>query len=64
MLCPRCKEQLAQPDIEVFSRCPFCNYRFDLNVELEDFILEPVVENWMRQQSYAGPRMRDDEMMR
>lgn len=64
LLCPRCKEQLAQPDIEVFSRCPFCNYRFELNVELEDFILEPVVENWMRQQSYAGPRMRDDDMMR
>ncbi len=61
LVCPRCKEQLLQPDVEVFSRCPFCNYRFELNIELEDFILEPIVENWMRQQSYTNnPPSHDD----
>ncbi len=65
LLCPRCREELQQPDIEVFSRCPFCNYRFVLNVELEDFILEPLVENWVRQQSFvSAPRFRDDDLHR
>jgi len=64
LVCPRCHEVLSQPDIEVFSRCPFCNYRFELNVELEDFILEPVVANWMRQQDYAANFFRDDDLFR
>ncbi len=54
LVCPRCRENLEQSDIEIFSRCPFCNYRFEINVELEDFILEPVIENWMHQQSSDG----------
>lgn len=62
LVCPRCKENLLQPDIEIFSRCPFCNYRFELNTELEDFILEPVVENWMRQQTFVSPHFREDDL--
>ena len=49
--CPDCREILTQPDIEVFNRCPFCNYRFELNFQIEDFILEPIAENWARQQN-------------
>ncbi len=64
LVCPRCREELLQADIENFSRCPFCNYRFELNVELEDFILEPVVENWIRQQSFVASRFHDDDLMR
>ena len=64
LVCPRCHETLSQPDIEVFSRCPFCNYRFELNMELEDFILEPIVANWMRQQNYLPGNFRDDDLFR
>lgn len=64
LVCPRCHENLTQPDIEVYSRCPFCNYRFELNVELEDFILEPIIANWMRQQNYLSNMFRDDDMIR
>jgi len=64
LVCPRCHEALLQPDIEVFSRCPFCNYRFEINIELEDFILEPVVENWIRQQNYIPGQFRDEDVFR
>ncbi len=50
LVCPDCMETLSQADIENFSRCPFCDYKLALNGELEDFILEPLVEHWMRQQ--------------
>lgn len=54
LVCPSCAEDLTQADIEHFSRCSFCNYRFELNTELEDFILEPIVERWMHQQNSFG----------
>lgn len=60
--CPRCREVLTQLDIENFTRCPFCNYRFEFNAELEDFILEPVVENWIRQQGAVSGHFHDDEL--
>lgn len=64
LVCPRCKEHLLQPDVEVYSRCPYCNYRFELNMELEDFILEPIVENWMRQQNYSNQSNFDEHLHR
>ncbi|MCI6288324.1 MAG: hypothetical protein MR727_06255 [Lentisphaeria bacterium] len=48
--CPRCRETLVRADIEGFSACPFCSYRFASTVELEDFIMEPAVDSWMREQ--------------
>jgi len=53
LVCPKCGEQLLQMDIENFSRCPFCNHAFEVNDELEDFLLEPTVELWIRQQGAA-----------
>ena len=55
LLCPNCMETLSQADIENFSRCPYCDFKLELNLELEDFILEPLVEHWMRQQSIIVP---------
>lgn len=51
LFCPNCKETLEQADIETYSKCPFCDYQFELNSQLEDFILEPIVERWVRQQN-------------
>ena len=50
LICPKCRETLCRADIESYPFCPFCNHGFGMNAALEDFILEPLVDNWMRQQ--------------
>ena len=50
LICPQCGESRVRPDVEVFSACPYCSYRFEPSIELEDFILEPEVDNWMKRQ--------------
>ena len=50
LICPKCGEALSRPDVECFSSCPFCGFRFAHSTELEDFILEPEVDHWMRRQ--------------
>lgn len=49
LVCPKCYEYLSQLDIEHFQVCPYCEYRFENDDELEDFILQPFVENWLSQ---------------
>ncbi len=48
LICPNCHETLAPADIEAFSTCPFCNTRLEYSNELEDFILAPLVSQWMK----------------
>jgi len=50
LVCPQCGELLLRGDVEGFSTCPFCLFRFENSPELEDFILEPEVESWMKHQ--------------
>ena len=50
LVCPACREILCRADIESYPFCPFCNHHFGTNPALEDFILEPRVDNWMRRQ--------------
>ena len=50
LVCPVCREVLMRADIEGFSSCPFCSYKFENTYELEDFIMEPLVDNWVRHQ--------------
>jgi acetyl-CoA carboxylase beta subunit len=47
LVCPQCYETLLQADIENFNVCPYCDYKFEPNNELEDFILQPVIDNWV-----------------
>jgi uncharacterized CHY-type Zn-finger protein len=47
LICPKCFEMLSHSDIENFHSCPYCTYKFEKNSELEDFILQPVIENWV-----------------
>ena len=49
LICPQCYEYLSQLDIEHFQVCPYCEYRFENNDDIEDFILQPFIENWMSQ---------------
>lgn len=54
LICPGCGEHLRQMDIENFSCCPFCDQPLERNEQLEDFILEPVVDNWIRAQEMGN----------
>jgi uncharacterized CHY-type Zn-finger protein len=49
MVCPTCMELLTREDVEAFGKCPYCNHRIEHNHELEDFLLQPVVNYWMKQ---------------
>ena len=50
LICPQCGELLTRADVEVFYSCPYCTYRFEPSAELEDFILEPEIDGWIRRQ--------------
>jgi len=45
--CPKCGEFLTPADLEVYAKCPFCDYPFQRNACLEDFVISPVVNRWM-----------------
>jgi len=49
LVCPTCFELLTRDDIEEFGACPYCDHSFAMNSEIEDFILRPVVQQWIRQ---------------
>ena len=63
LVCPVCRELLCRQDVESFVRCPYCDHRFHLNEEMEDFLLKPVVENWcqmnLSQQTQQFPQEQD-----
>lgn len=44
--CPRCHERLAPADLESFPACPYCDYKFTLDSNLEDFVLLPLIARW------------------
>ena len=46
LLCPRCCEMLYRADIENYTSCPYCALTLEMNDELEDFLLEPIIDGW------------------
>ena len=32
---------------KAFTKCPYCDFRFELDHQIEDFILKPVVDRWI-----------------
>lgn len=58
LICPNCREMLAPADIEAFATCPFCNTHLEYSNELEDFILAPLVAQWMNSASALAARAR------
>ena len=63
LVCPTCGEMLAQPDVESFSRCPYCDYKFAKDQALEDFLLAPTVKAWIQSQDMLPPQFRLDDMI-
>lgn len=44
--CPECGEILSPADIEGFWKCPYCNFSFDRDALLEDFVASPLLQRW------------------
>ena len=63
LVCPTCGEMLAQPDVETFSRCPYCDHVFAKDQALEDFLLEPTVNAWVQSQEMLPPPFRMDDFI-
>lgn len=61
LTCPVCGEMLIQPDLETFSRCPYCDHVFAKDQALEDFLLEPTVKAWIRSQNVLPLQFRIDD---
>ena len=61
LTCPVCGQSLIQPDVETFSRCPYCDHVFAKDQALEDFLLEPTVKAWVRSQNVLPIQFRIDE---
>ena len=55
LICPKCFELLFRDDFEHFSCCPYCNSPIEISAEMEDYLLKPVVDNWISSQNRAFP---------
>ena len=49
LICPRCGEKLQPADLEGFSRCPYCDHSFGGDSRIDDFIVSPLVRNYIGQ---------------
>jgi hypothetical protein len=48
LLCPACSEVITQADISSFAFCPYCNNELKTTPELEDYLLKPAVDSWVK----------------
>ncbi|MCF7791949.1 MAG: hypothetical protein K9L78_00790 [Victivallales bacterium] len=63
LLCQNCNEMLFICDIEHFERCPYCNSRIKVDIEVEDYILKPVIDKWIDLQKKPDPPFLEDNLM-
>lgn len=49
LICPRCGEKLQPADLEGFLRCPYCDYFFGSDSRVDDFVVSPLVRNYIGQ---------------
>lgn len=55
VVCPTCYEVLTRLDLEGYGRCPYCDHPFQLDGQLEDFLLRPVIQAWSQAVSDQPP---------
>lgn len=51
LICPTCFEFLFRDDFEHYARCPYCDAPIEISDEIEDYLLKPVVDNWISNQN-------------
>ena len=49
LICPQCGEKLQPADLEGFGRCPYCDHAFGSDSRIDDFIVSPLVRNYIGQ---------------
>ena len=49
LVCPQCGEELQPADLEGFSRCPYCDHRFESDSRIDDFVVSPLVRHYVGQ---------------
>ena len=54
LVCPTCYETLFRNDIEHFAKCPYCDQNIEFDIEIEDYLLKPVIDRWMTFQNLAS----------
>ncbi len=54
--CPQCGEELFPADLENFRRCPYCDHPFRGDDRLEDYVLSPVVRQWIGKTRWPDSR--------
>jgi hypothetical protein len=54
LVCPNCYETLNRNDIEHFGKCPYCDHNIEFDIEIEDFLLKPVIDRWMTVQNFSS----------
>ena len=45
--CPHCNELLTPADLETYCLCPYCNDKIENGGDLEDFVIDPLVKQWV-----------------
>ena len=38
----------------VNMKCPYCNQKIEFDVEIEDYLLKPVIDRWTTFQKYSS----------
>ena len=53
LTCANCDEFLYFVDVQHYSACPYCDAPLHMDDELEEYILRPVIDDWVY--SYSRP---------
>jgi acetyl-CoA carboxylase beta subunit len=48
LICPKCTESIWRSDIKDYSNCPYCMTNLQFSNELEDYLLDPLVKMWIK----------------
>jgi phage FluMu protein Com len=46
LTCAVCEELLYYIDIQHYSKCPYCDAELNMDEELEEYVLKPVIDHW------------------
>jgi hypothetical protein len=62
LICPECSENIWRNDIKDFSNCPFCMTALHFSNELEDYLLDPLVEIWIKSEENVLNKNSDKDI--
>ncbi len=60
LICPDCFESLFRNDIEHFGKCPYCDQKINFDMEVEEYLLKPIVDRWLLLQKFQDEISQSD----